>query len=128
MRPELNIDSILGLLLLTAAIAFVLIRFWRTVSHLARDTEVQGLFGMTAITLLSGTLIYRAFEGWSYVDSLYFTVITLTTVGYGDFAPQTTAGKLFTIVYILLGLGIISSFIVLVAERNKQWLDERRKK
>jgi voltage-gated potassium channel Kch len=50
-------------------------------------------------------------EGWSYVDSLYFSVVTLTTVGYGDFSPQTNAGKLFTVLYIIIGVGIILAFI-----------------
>ena len=116
MSGIFSIDSILGLLVLVISIGIVIVRFWRAVSRLAADTEVRSLFAMTLITLLSGTL-----------DSLYFTVITLTTVGYGDFSPQTPAGKIFTIIYILLGLGIISSFIVLVAERNMQWMRERGK-
>jgi hypothetical protein len=41
------------------------------------------------------------------VDALYFSVVTLTTVGYGDFAPQTDLGKLFTAVYVRLGIGIL---------------------
>lgn len=60
--------------------------------------------------------IYHFLEGWSYVDSLYFSVITLTTIGYGDFSPQTDAGKLFTIFYIIIGLGMILSFINTVYE------------
>jgi hypothetical protein len=43
----------------------------------------------------------------------------LTTVGYGDFSPQTSLGKLFTMAYILVGLSIISSFIVLLAEHQQ---------
>lgn len=58
-----------------------------------------------------GTFAYRYLEGWSYIDSLYFSVITLSTIGYGDFSPQTTGGKLFTIFYILLGIGVILAFV-----------------
>jgi voltage-gated potassium channel len=51
--------------------------------------------------------VYSTVEGWSVVDAFYFSVTTLTTVGLGDLAPTTTMGKLFTVVYIFAGLGII---------------------
>jgi len=57
-------------------------------------------------------------EGWSLLDAFYFSVMTLTTVGYGDFSPSTTAGKLFTIVYIFVGIGIILGFLNLIADRS----------
>ena len=58
-----------------------------------------------------GTIVYHYIEGWKWLDALYFSVITLTTVGYGDFSPQTDFGKLFTIIYVLTGIGIIFGFI-----------------
>ena len=61
--------------------------------------------------IITGTLVYHYLEGWSYIDSLYFSVVTLTTIGYGDFAPKTDEGKLFTILYIVAGIGMILSFI-----------------
>jgi voltage-gated potassium channel len=63
------------------------------------------------LVIAGGTIVYHYLEGWSWVDAVYFSVVTLTTVGFGDFAPQTDAGKLFTIFYIILGIGIILSFI-----------------
>lgn len=65
----------------------------------------------TSVVLAFGTVSYRWLEGWSWIDSAYFSIITLSTVGYGDFSPQTDAGKLFTIAYIIVGIGIILSFI-----------------
>lgn len=76
-----------------------------------RDEEYRQLLMTTFAIIGLGTVVYRNLEGWSWIDSLYFSVVTLTTVGYGDFSPTTDAGKLFTIFYILVGIGIILSFI-----------------
>ena len=69
------------------------------------------LISTVIITLLIGTLFYNFVEGWNVLDSMYFSVITLTTVGYGDLAPITDAGKIFTSFYVLIGIGIIFAFI-----------------
>lgn len=58
------------------------------------------------ILLILGTVFYSFQEGWSYIDAFYFSVVTLTTVGYGDLHPTTTASKLFTVVYIFIGVGL----------------------
>ncbi len=63
-----------------------------------------------------GTVGYRVLEGWSLVESLYTTVTTLSTVGYGDFYPITTAGRLFTVVLIVIGVGTMLYAIGLLAE------------
>lgn len=94
-------------------------RLLRAIREGSKDPEFRGLFYLVLLTLISGTWFYHTVEGWRWLDALYFSVITLTTVGYGDFSPQTDAGKLFTMVYIILGLGILSSFILLVAEHQK---------
>lgn len=58
-----------------------------------------------------GTLVYRALEDWSWVDSFYFSVVTVTTVGFGDLAPETDGAKLFTVVYIIVGISIVATFL-----------------
>lgn len=85
--------------------------FFRTLISFLQDDEYRDLLITTAIILLVGTLAYHYLEGWSVIDSFYFSVVTLTTIGYGDFAPQTDAGKLFTVLYIVIGIGMILSFI-----------------
>ncbi len=89
-----------------------------------RDPQFRSLTFLVVFTLLSGTLFYRAVEGWSTVDASYFSVTTLTTVGLGDLAPTTTFGKLFTSVYIFAGLGLIAGFINTVTQET---LSSRRR-
>jgi len=85
--------------------------FFKTILSFLRNAEYRDLLYTTSLILLIGTVAYHFIEGWSYIDSLYFSVVTLTTIGFGDFSPQTDLGKLFTIVYIIMGIGIILHFI-----------------
>ena len=63
------------------------------------------------VMLMLGTILFHFIENWRWIDSLYFCVTTLTTVGYGDFSPQTDVGKIVFVFYILTGLGILLAFI-----------------
>lgn len=84
------------------------------------------------LLMLVGMVFYHQVEGWGWLDALYFSVITLSTVGYGDFSPTTSASKIFTMVYILLGLSIFASFAgMLVQERaeiQKQRIDRKQQR
>ena len=97
------------------ALFIFLLRLVRGIRDGLKEPEFRGLFWSVVTILLSGTWFYHAVEGWSWLDAFYFSVITLTTVGYGDFSPQTAVGKIFTVVYIVLGLGVLSSFLLLLA-------------
>ena len=70
-----------------------------------RDSRPALLWAVGA--LLIGTLVYHWLEGWSYLDALYFCVISLATVGYGDLTPTTPLAKLFTIIYVINGIVIL---------------------
>ena len=85
--------------------------FFRTLVSFLGDKEYRDLLITTLITIAVGSAVYHFLEGWSWIDCIYFSVITLSTIGYGDFSPTTDAGKLFTIFYIIIGIGIILSFI-----------------
>jgi len=84
----------------------------RTLAHgLRNDLEFRAMGVLLVALLAAGTLFYRQVEGWSVVDSLYFSVMTLSTVGYGDLAPAKDLSKLFTIVFALTGIGLFASFV-----------------
>jgi hypothetical protein len=72
-----------------------------------RDKGSRPVFYWAGGVLLIGTLAYHWLEGWSYLDSLYFCVISLATIGYGDLAPTTPEARLFTIFYVINGIGIL---------------------
>jgi voltage-gated potassium channel Kch len=90
-----------------------LVRLGQSIARSVRDPQFRALLLLYGALLLIGTAFYVRTEGWSVLDALYFCVVTLATVGYGDFVPRTSLGKVFTIVYILIGAGV---FVVLAAE------------
>jgi voltage-gated potassium channel len=75
------------------------------------DVAFRTLLALVVSLLVSATTFFTLVEGWRVLDSFYFSVTTLTTVGFGDPAPATAAGKIFTILYIFVGLGVIGGFI-----------------
>lgn len=101
--------------------------FLKTLASFLRDPEYRDLIITTFFILIIGMFSFSYLEGWNYVDSLYFSIITLTTIGYGDFSPQTMEGKLFTIFYIILGVGMILAFINTVYHHFEKEKEKRKK-
>jgi hypothetical protein len=97
------------------ALVITLVRLIRGVWTGLKDPEFRSLLFMVAILLVTGTLFYSSTEGWSKLDSLYFSLITLTTVGYGDLAPTAPVAKVFTMAYVVVGIGILLGFVSKVA-------------
>ncbi|HHV24592.1 MAG: potassium channel family protein [Methanosarcina sp.] len=95
---------------------YTFLTFLKTLITLLKDPKFRSLMYLTWITLAGGTVFYHKVEGWRWLDSFYFSVITLATVGYGDLAPKTDLGKLFTVIYIFTGLGILLGFVNPIGE------------
>ncbi len=95
--------------------------------HLAYHRRLMYVVIAILIILVGGAIFYHYIEGWRYLDSLYFSTATLTTVGYGDLAPQTDVGKMFTIFYMLAGVTIALYGLSIIAAhfvetREEEWL------
>ena len=82
--------------------------FIRTLVNFLQDPEYRDLLGTTLFILFLGTMVYHQLEGWGYLDSLYFSIITLTTVGYGDIVPLTSIGKILSAVIAIIGIGFVA--------------------
>lgn len=95
-----------------------------TIVHIKRYRWVAAI----AFTLIGiGTVFYHIVENWKLIDSLYFSTVTLTTIGYGDFTPKTDAGKLFTVFYVLIGVGTVAAALnILVRGAAQRRLEKLR--
>ena len=66
--------------------------------------------------IVMGTVGYRLIEGWELINCFYATVTTISTVGYGDFAPVTREGRLFTVLLVVFGVGTMLYAVTMFAE------------
>lgn len=76
------------------------------------------------VIMLLGTVGFMLVEGLSPVDAFYFSLVTVTTVGYGDIHPATQAGKLLAVILIISGVG---TFLGVVANATEMFLNRREK-
>ena len=66
--------------------------------------------------LLATVAFSFIFERWSIIDSAYYATVTFTTIGYGDVSPSTTPGKIFAILFVLVGVAIVGVALGIVGE------------
>ncbi|MFH1237209.1 MAG: potassium channel family protein [Candidatus Aenigmatarchaeota archaeon] len=82
--------------------------------ELRMDTKIAAAVSAVAALLLFGTFVYHFMENWSWIQSFYFSVTTLSTVGYGDIYPTTELSRLFTAIYILTGVAIVLASLEII--------------
>jgi len=92
------------------AFLILFVTLGRLYRDMLKQPETRALLVMFCLVLVIGIVFYMGVEHWTFINSLYFCVVTLGTVGYGDITPQTEVGRLFTVAYIIVGLGIIGGF------------------
>jgi voltage-gated potassium channel len=94
-------------------------RFLPTIEKIARlllEKKLRLALILLAIIPLAGTCGYMLVEGWSAFDALYMTMITVTTIGYGETHPLSMGGRMFTILFILFGVGIAAYSLTILVE------------
>ncbi|TMS40824.1 MAG: potassium channel protein [Methanobacterium sp.] len=103
-----------------ANIIFRIIR--RSIPSIIKN-RITRILILTIGVILYGTFGFHFIEGQPWLNSLYWTFITIATVGYGDIWPETTAGLIFTITLIIVGVGTfalaIDAIVDLVVKRHR---------
>lgn len=66
------------------------------------------------IVVLGGTVGYHLIEKWSFIESFYMTVITISTVGFAEVSPLSSIGRIFTVILIMTGVVIITTGLSLI--------------
>jgi voltage-gated potassium channel len=93
------------------------------------NLKIAVLFSVILTWIGIGTVVFRLLKQWTWIDSFYFSVITLTTVGYGDLHPTMPYSKLFSAFYVLIGVGIMVTAIgnmgtKIISRREKKFLQK----
>ena len=87
------------------------------------------IFIIILLLYFGGATFYHYVEKWRYIDALYFSAATMTTVGYGDITPRTDLGKVFTIIYVFAGVamalyGLSTLAAHFIETREEFWLQK----
>lgn len=110
-----------------SSLFLTLLRFFRGVRGAWSIPDFRSVLALVLMTLVSGTVFFHSVEGWSRIDAFYFSVTTMSTVGYGDLAPKTDFGKLFTTLYIVVAVGLFVALVSFLADGMLSASRRRRK-
>jgi len=86
-----------------------------------RGFKIRYAMMALAGAILFGTIGFHLVEDWTLADSLYVTVQTLTTVGYGDIPPHSAGGRLFAVVVMLIGAGGVALAVSTIVQSVVKW-------
>ena len=117
-RQEKRKSASRAALALPATIFMPFIMVARSLRAIWDDRASRGILITAALLLAAGTLLFMLIEGFSPIDSFYFSFITLSTIGYGDLSPSTDLGKIVTVVYGIAGLGVIAALVSAIASQR----------
>jgi len=88
----------------------------RTVAVIKNGTIIKVLF-VIFFVITCGSISYVYFENINFFDALWWSIVTVTTVGYGDIAPATTGGRIVGAVEMITGIGFLGIFTATIANR-----------
>jgi voltage-gated potassium channel Kch len=98
-------------------------------SQIAEDIRMfRGIAAAIGILLVVSAVFFHSVEKWNWLNSIYFTVVTMATVGYGDYTPKTPEGKIGAMLLIVIGIGLFGTFASLLIKRQSQIRQAKKNK
>lgn len=94
----------------------VYIRLVKAVFAAFRSTQVQALILICTLIALAEAAVFTHLEDWRFLDAFYFSVVSMATVGYGDFVPTTALGKIASLAFLLVGVGVFVLTVSSIAQ------------
>lgn len=92
------------------------VRLAKAIYAAFRSTQVQALIIICALLALAQAAVFMRIEGWRFLDAFYFSVVSMATVGYGDFVPRTPLGKIAALAFLMVGIGIFVLTVASIAQ------------
>jgi len=92
--------------------------------ELGSNADLIVVIGIIVLMLAIGTGAFSYLEGWTLVDSLYFSVSTITTIGYGDLVPTSDGSKLVMIGYALVGISLLLFLLSKMTAREERFVEK----
>lgn len=99
----------------------------QVIAELKRQTTNFRVLAFFVIFLIIfSAWFYHVIEKWDWLNSFYYIIVTLGTVGYGDFTPTTDFGKLYAMGLIIVGIGTFGFFAQQLLKRQQLRTLERQ--
>jgi Ni,Fe-hydrogenase I cytochrome b subunit len=99
-------------------------RFFLSLRDVWKDAEIRILLVLILLLLSTGAVFYSEVEKYDLIDALYFSVMIMSTIGYGELNLSTSTAKIFTIVYAFTSIGVfialVSKIALVFVERGKK--------
>lgn len=116
------LSGLASLLLVVHLLDMLLRKHQRAPGQLHLDGRIFLFAEMTLVALIAlQALVFSRIEHWTYLDGLYFSVVSLLTIGFGDYSPKTTAGRIVLFPFVITGFALLAnqiSLIVSISSRN----------
>ncbi len=86
-------------------------------------TNLMNMLSFLAILYAVSVPFYMHFEGWRLIDAVYFTTMTITTVGFGDIVPETDISKIYTMFLAFAGISVLFYHITHIGQFRERAID-----
>lgn len=92
--------------------------FFAIFRGLRTDHYFRSLVWLLTTLLFTSTVFYTKVEKWAIIDSLYFSVMTISTIGHVELIPSTSGSKIFTMFFALFGIGIFAAVVYKIVQHT----------